>query len=169
MLRLTHIFAGTVRRVLVSLILASGISLAQGPFVQQSIFLRVADVNKLDIQGGRLALHVALVANPGEELAAAGDASTRLVWTITGENRKITVAMDHASVHYALRLVVRSVSPGAGFAAPEVSLRGTEPRDLIVRVGRSAGSCTLWFRPSVRLEEGPGAVMHTVTYTVTSG
>jgi hypothetical protein len=129
--------------------------------------LQVRELNKIGLIGGPLTLRIGSLSEDALKPDVAVNASTKLLWTSNGDNRKIAVASNITSPRFILRIRAEQLSPGAGIAEPEVTLKDNEPRDLILEVRRSAGSCTLKFTAAADAEQGVGSESHLITYTIT--
>ncbi|MBM2841843.1 MAG: hypothetical protein HW412_2371 [Bacteroidetes bacterium] len=149
------------------LTMAAGLH-AQGSSAQQSLILRVMELNKLGLIGGSLKLTIDKIHPDQFAPIPAVNANTTLVWTSNGENKKITVASKNANPRYALRAAPQEISPGAGKAAPFVSFSDNKNHDFIVGVNRSAGKCVIQYTASADVKQGIGNDTHGITFTITS-
>lgn len=149
------------------LMMAAGLH-AQGSSAQQSLILRVMELNKLDLIGGSLKLTIDKIHADQFAPTPAVNANTTLVWTSNGENKKITVASSNTNPRYALRAAPQEMSPGAGKATPVVSFLDNKNHDFIVGVNRSAGKCVIQFTAAADVKQGIGIDTHVITFTITS-
>jgi hypothetical protein len=140
---------------------------AQKSVATQVVTLRVMELSKVDLVGGPLKLQVSKIDEKAFQPEPATDASTKLLWTSNGENRKITVASNATSSRFLLRIEADGVSEGSGIPANGVTLADQDPHDLILSVRRSAGSCRLKFTAQANAEQGIGTESHLLTYTIT--
>ena len=159
---------------IVIVIAITGILVTQLAYSQQAksaqvVMLSVLELNKIDLVGGSLTLQINAINDNAVQPNAAVDASTKLLWTSNGNARKIAVASNIASPRFILRIEAEKSGSGAGRAEPEVTLSDNSPRDLILGVERSAGSCKLKFTAMAEVGQGIGSESHLITYTITGG
>ena len=160
-----HRKPGLVIPLVAFTILAVQFARAQDRTTTQLVMLQVREINKIGLVGGAVTLQVGSAG--GDRLEPSTDASTRLLWTSNGDNRKIAVASNVTSPRFVLRIQAEQINPGSGVAEPEVTLSDNEPHDLILGVRRTAGGCTLKFTAAAEPEEGIGSESHLITYTIT--
>ncbi len=141
------------------------VSRSQDRTTTQVVMLQVREINKIDLVGGAVTLQLSDAS--GDRIEDAVDASTKLLWTSNGDDRKIAVASNVTSPRFVLRIQAEQLSPGSGIAEPEVTLSDKAPHDLILGVHRTAGGCTLKFTAASGPEEGRGLESHLITYTIT--
>lgn len=156
----------TIQATLIALLLWSTIAAAQASRTQQLLVLRVPELNSVSLAAGMVTV---LIPGRAENHAAPPDGQVKLLWTVTGENRKITVAIDRNPVRPALRLIPQDITPGAAVAQVEMAPLAQEPHDFLVDVSRSAGSCLIRFDAAGGSPRDAEPTMHLVTYTVTGG
>ncbi len=142
-------------------------ALGQKASAVQVVALQVKELNKMDLVGGPLMLQISGVSDISNEPNPAADVSTKLVWTSNGERRKIAVGSNIASPRFVLKIEAEKSGAGGGVAQPEVTLSDNSPHDLIVGVGRSAGSCILKFTAMADVEQGAETETRLITYTIT--
>jgi len=165
--QILYIAKKTAKTLVAVLAMASGLY-AQGSSTQQSLILRVMELNKLGLIGGSLKLTIDKLYADQFAPAPVVNANTTLLWTSNGENKKITVASNNNNPRYALRVAPQEMSPGAGVAAPEVSFSDNKNHDFIVGVNRSAGKCVIQFTAAADVAKGIGSDTHVITFTITS-
>lgn len=164
-----HIFPGIVFLIALAAILPDQRVYAQQGTSTQVVTLRVMELNKIDLVGGPLTLQINSIHDDAPQPSPAVDASTKLLWTSNGNARKIAVGSNIASPRFILKIEAEKSSSGAGIAEPEITLSDNAPRDLILGVQRSAGSCHLKFTAIADVEEGTGTESRLITYTITGG
>ncbi len=142
---------------------------AQSSHTQQLLVLRVPELNSVSLAAGIVTVTIRPLDETDGSHSPVPDAHVRLLWTVTGENRKITVAIDHTPVQPTLRLVPQEVTPGAAVARVDMPPLAEEPKDFLVDVSRSAGSCMIRFDASGGFPGEAESAVHRVTYTVTGG
>jgi len=165
--QILYIARKTTKTLVAVLTMAAGLY-AQGSSTQQSLILRVMELNKIGLIGGSLKLTIDKLHAELFAPAPVVNANTTLLWTSNGENKKITVASNNNNSRYALRVAPQEMSPGAGVAAPEVSFSDNKNHDFIVGVNRSAGKCVIKFSAAADVAKGIGSDTHVVTFTITS-
>jgi hypothetical protein len=101
----------------------------------------------------------------GEDMMTVTDQNSRLLWGTNSSGRKITASTSLVAPLFRLALV--AVSPTAGTAAPEITL-STIPRDLLLNIGRTSGSCSLRYTGTALASQGVGTDVHSITFTVQS-
>ncbi|MGH2569283.1 MAG: hypothetical protein ACRDGA_13175 [Bacteroidota bacterium] len=99
----------------------------------------------------------------GEDIMSATDQSSRLLWGVNSSGRKITAVSNLVTPKYTLKLV--AISPTQGLATSEITLNAV-PKDLLLNVGRSTGSCSLRYTGMALASEGTGSDAHMITFTV---
>ena len=131
-----------------------------------TINIQVSPITVLAVQGGAVTLNVTDAnVTAGVDAMTVQDQSTRLAWGTNSSARKITAQTSLAAPLFELRLV--ALSPTRGNPGPEMLL-GTAPKDLMLNIGRSRGSCTLRYTGTALASEGIGTDSHTITFTVTT-
>ncbi len=111
-----------------------------------------------------LALNVSAVnAQAGIDEMTVTDRSSQLVWGINSSGKKITASTSITNPLFKLKLA--ALNPTKGTPAPEITL-STTPSDLLLNVGRSAGSCILSYTGVALASQGVGTDSHVVTFTV---
>ncbi len=131
-----------------------------------TINVQVSPITVLTVQGGGVMLNVTEAnVTAGIDAMTVQDQTTRLVWGTNSSARKITAQTSLAAPVFQLRLV--ALSPSRGTAGPEMLLDRT-PRDLMLNIGRSLGSCILRYTGTALASQGLGTDIHTITFTVTT-
>lgn len=156
--------ANKVSIVLACLFLTAGSLKAQG-LTNQVLTLQVVELNKIDVVG---AFIVNGVGPENFRPASPKNVKSVLVWTSNGDNKKIAVSRCGPSSD-SLRVITEEVSVTAGAASKETWVSGNTSRDLIVRLSKSAGSCTIRMLPTSRDGKETSTVINNVTFTITSG
>lgn len=129
-----------------------------------TVTVQILPVTDVRILGGgvNLTLTSANVV-AGQDQMIVTDQTTQLQWATNSSAQKVTVSTDLAAPLFALKVL--AVNPTAGSASPEVTLH-TTPMNLIVGIGRSAGTCTLRYTGIAGASQGTGTDNHIVTFTV---
>jgi len=131
-----------------------------------NVTVQVAQVTRLSVSTGTVDLTISDVnAVAGEDMMTVTDQNSRLLWGTNSSGRKITASTSLAAPLFQLALV--AVSPTAGTAAPEMIL-STVPRDLLLNIGRTSGSCFLRYTGTAFASQGVGTDAHSITFTVQS-
>jgi len=134
---------------------------SQPSMTNQIVTLQVAELNALSVTENLLIV-------PGEvkpEIEYQATASTRLVWTSNGENRKISVKKKtHGG---ALTITVEDLGGDHNLETEGRTLRDGSTFDLVTNLSRAAGSCLVRFE-AVSFDPKYHNEMQTVVYTITS-
>jgi len=131
-----------------------------------TVTVQVLPITVIGLSGGLVQLDVtAAQAEAGQDVMIVTDESTRLLWGTNSSGRKVTAASSLAAPRFTLLL--RAVAPTRGLAAPEFPLDAV-PRDLLLNVGRSSGSCALRYTGVARASQGTGTDTHVITFTIQS-
>jgi hypothetical protein len=149
---------------------------AQQATTQQSITLRVEEINKVSINLPTIQLIISQAqGNSGSQAQGnSGDTVSvvntdgLLSWATNGDNKKITVTSDRPSSRFILKLAAQNTSTNAGTAMPEVFLNDNQPHDLVVGVSKTSGRCYLRVTGSTTLNAGVGTESYILTYTITN-
>jgi len=138
--------------------------LAQANTTSHTVSVQVGVITVLQVDIGTVNLSItgATIA-AGQDQMSATDQSSRLLWGINSSGRKITAASNLAVPRYTLKLA--AVNPTQGAAASEITLNAI-PKDLLLSVGRSTGSCTLRYTGIALASQGTGSDSHLITFTV---
>ncbi len=129
-----------------------------------TVTVQILPVTDIRIIGGGVNLTVAAAdVVAGQATMIATDQSSQLQWATNSSAQKITVSTNLATPRFAL--VLQAVNPSAGSASPEVAL-SMSPTNLIVGIGRSAGTCTLRYTGIADAAQGTGTDNHVITFTV---
>ena len=134
---------------------------SQPSMTNQIVTLQVAELNALSVTNNLLTV-------PGEvkpEIEYQASASTRLVWTSNGENRKISVKKK--TVGGALTISVEDMGGGHELITEGRTLRDGSTFDLVTNLSRAAGSCLVRF-VAVSFDPKYHDEIQTVVYTITS-
>jgi hypothetical protein len=132
----------------------------------QTISVQVSPITVLTIQGSTVAVNITDAnLTAGVDAMTVQDETSRLLWGTNSGARKITAQTSLGTPLFQLRLV--ALSPSRGTPGPELLL-GTAPRDLLLNIGRSQGSCTLRYTGTALASQGVGTDNHTITFTVTT-
>jgi len=131
-----------------------------------TVTVTVATISLLQVSAGSVSLTITgagVVA--GQDQMTIVDQSTSLLWGVNSSTKKITVNTNLGAPIFTLK--VFALNPTTGTASPEVTLV-TTPRDFLLNVGRSSGSCTLRYTGEAFASQGTGTDTHTITFTVTN-
>ena len=131
-----------------------------------TVTVQVSVITAVQVTGGSVNLNISnanVIA--GQDQMSISDQSTSLLWGTNSGARKISVSSNLAAPTFTLLLL--ALNPTQGTAAPEVTLNGS-PRDLLLNVGRSSGSCILRYTGIALASQGTGNDVHVVTFTVLS-
>jgi len=131
-----------------------------------TISVQVSPITVLTVQGGAVSMSITNASvTAGLDAMTVLDQTTRLLWSTNSSARKITAQSSLAAPLFQLRLV--ALGPSHGTPGPEMLL-DTTPKDLMLNIGRSLGSCTLKYTGTALASEGVGTDIHTITFTVTT-
>ena len=136
------------------------LAFSQHSVTNQIVTLQVVELNALSVTS-RLVSFVSSMM--GSE---APSASTRLVWTSNGEDRKITVACRAAHKEQPLRIAVKSSDYQV--AGNDLELTDSTTLDLVNGLSKSAGGCVIQFSMGAP-DESRGKGFHALIYTITGG
>jgi hypothetical protein len=131
-----------------------------------NVTVNVQTVTILQINVGSVRLNITgagLIA--GQDQMIMTDQSTTIMWGTNSSLKKITVRTDLAAPRYTMKIL--AVSPSAGSAASEATL-STVDKDLILDIGRSAGSSIVRYTGIAQASDGAGSDIHTMTFTIQS-
>ncbi len=158
-------------------ILAGGIMLmlfspmpteAQQATAQQTISLRIEEINRVSINLPTLQLIISQAQGNSGDTVSVVNTDGLLTWATNGDNKKITVTSDRPSTRFILKLAAQNTSTNAGTAMPEVLLYDNQPHDLVVGVSKTSGQCYLRVTGSATLSAGVGTESYILTYTITN-
>ena len=131
-----------------------------------TVTVQVSVITAVRVTGGSVNLNISsanVVA--GQNQMSVSDQSTSLLWGTNSSARKISVSTNLAAPQFTLKIL--ALNPTQGTAAPEVTLNAS-PRDLLLNIGRSSGSCTLQYTGIALASQGTGNDVHVITFTVQS-
>ena len=129
-----------------------------------TVTVQILPVTDVQIIGGGLNLTLSTAdVVAGQASMIVTDETSRLQWATNSSAQKITVSTNLAAPRFSMML--QAVNPTAGSASPEVAL-STSPKNLVVGIGRSAGSCSLRYRGIADATQGIGTDNHVITFTV---
>jgi hypothetical protein len=140
---------------------------AQQATTQQTVTLRVEEINRVSINLPTLQLTISQSGATGDTISASNTDGV-LSWASNGDNKKLTVTSDRPSSRFMLSLAAQNVTGSAGTATPEFLLNDNQPHDLVVGVSKSSGRCFLRVTASTTLGAGVGTESYVLTYTITN-
>jgi hypothetical protein len=144
--------------------LAGGGDAASAQTANHTVTVQVNPITSVQVSAGTVNLNITnAVAVAGQNTMTVTDQSTSLLWGVNSSSRKVTVRTSLASPQFTLRLL--ALNPTQGAAAPEVTLSSI-PRDLLMGIGRSSGTCTLQYTGVALASQGVGNDVHVITFTV---
>ena len=151
--------------VLAALLAFAGPALAQAPVPVGTLAYDKPNA-RLSLVGRFVTLAVEGVLDfPGNGTFVVTDETSRLLWDVRGNGKKITVETDLASPLFPLRIAAVGATAGTGTAERPVSV---VPQDFLLNVGKTEGSCTIRYVSAVLPEQGAGTDRHTITFTITN-
>ncbi len=159
---------GMVIGLILSTLLFGSSTLAQQANTQQTITLRVEEINKVSVNIPTLQLTISQAqANSGDTISVV-NTDGLLSWATNGDNKKLTVTSDRQSSRFLLKMEAQNITNNAGTATPEIVLVDNQPHDLVVGVSKKTGRCTLRVTASTTLGAGVGTESYILTYTITN-
>lgn len=99
----------------------------------------------------------------GQDAMSVSDQTTVLLWGTNSSLQKISVRTNLTAQKFVTKAL--AVAPTAGTAASEVTLSAVD-KDLVLAVGRSAGSATIRYTGIALASQGTGSDIHTITFTI---
>jgi len=129
-----------------------------------TVRVSVAAITALQVSSGTVNVSITgadVIA--GQDLMTATDETTTLLWGTNSSGKKVTVQTSLTSPTYTLK--IEALSPTQGSSAGQIILSST-PRDFLLNIGRSSGSCTIRYIGEALASQGVGADAHTITFTV---
>ena len=142
-----------------TLLLASQAA-SQYSVTNQKITLQVVELNALSVTSRLISFMSSMMRSE------VPTATTRLVWTSNGEDKKITVACRATHKEHALRIAVRN--RGHKPAQDNLELTDSATIDLMNGLSKSAGTCVIQFSMGMP-SEANGSDFHAIIYTITGG
>lgn len=143
---------------------AASVCYGQFGVSSHTVTVQVSQLSYLQVNGGAVNLNITSAnSTAGQDQMTLTEQSTSLQWGTNKGTQKVTAVSNLVTPNYTLKLV--ALSPTVGTAAAEFTLNSTA-NDLLLDIGRSAGSCTLKYTGIALASQGTGSDAHTITFTI---
>jgi len=129
-----------------------------------TVTVSVSPVTVIQLSGGTVNLDITgAQAVAGQDQMTVSNNATQLLWGTNSSLQKITAVSDNPAPLFTL--TVESSAASQGSPAGPVTL-STTAGDLLLGIGRSAGTCTITYTAIVLASQGTGTDSHNVTFTI---
>ena len=153
--------------LLLTVLSGSGSLTAQRASVSQVLTLRVDEMNALALNRATIRLVIDRALPGSGDTLSVVITDGVLAWTTNGENKKITISSSRQNSRFQLKVSAFNITSDETVAADEAPVSNTGNYDLLFKVGRSSGRCSLRIKASAELAASVGVESHTLTYTIT--